>query len=208
MSNQSALAKQCIANMLAAIELAEEELGRLDAFAGDGDHGAGMVRGLRAANQAAQAVQSEFARDVIAAAGSAFIDTAGGASGVLFGTLIATAGQMLSDEPDSTNVYQAVQAGVDAVCELGKTKAGDKTMIDTLLPFVKTLGEASQQGTTVIDAWLQALPSAKSGMESTTDMVSKRGRSSRLGDRSKGSMDPGSVSVYYLLQAVAETLKS
>lgn len=208
MSAQSTLARQCIANMLIAIEAAEEELARLDAFAGDGDHGAGMVRGLRAANEAAQATESEFASQIVAAAGNAFTNTAGGASGALFGTLIATVGQNLSENPDAENMYHAFEAGVNIVCKLGKTAVGDKTMVDTLTPFVKALGEASQQDLTLADAWLQALPAAKGGMESTADMVSKRGRSSRLGERSRGQMDPGAVSIYYILEAVASTLKS
>lgn len=208
MSEQTTIAKRCIANMLSAIEQAEEELGRLDAFAGDGDHGAGMVRGLRAANEAAQASPGEFASQIVAAAGNAFTNTAGGASGALFGTLIATVGQNLSENPDTGNVHHAVEAGMNIVCKLGKTAVGDKTMIDTLAPFVVGLGEASQQGLSLVDAWVQALPLAKRGMESTADMVCKRGRSSRLGERSRGHMDPGAVSIYYMLESVANTLKA
>ncbi len=37
MSEQATIAKRCIANMLSAIEQVEDELARLDAFAGDGD---------------------------------------------------------------------------------------------------------------------------------------------------------------------------
>ncbi len=206
MSNQAALAKQCFANMLAVIEQAENELARLDAFAGDGDHGAGMLRGLRAANEAVQAVESPFANRIFVVGGNAFMDTAGGASGVLFGTLMTTVGENLSEAPDLENLCAAFETGVKAVCELGKTAVGDKTMIDTLMPFAEALRAASRQGTTLRDAWLQALPYARSGMESTANMVSKRGRSSRLGDRSKGAMDPGAVSSYYMLQAAAETL--
>ncbi len=206
MTDQNQLAKQIVANMLAAIEQIEEELGRLDAFAGDGDHGAGMVRGLRAANEAAQASDSAYARDIIAAAGTAFVNTAGGASGALFGMLITTVGQNLSEAPDAANLHAAVTAGVNIVCKLGKTKAGDKTMVDTLLPFVEALGEAAGQGLPAAEAWNQALPAAKAGMEATAEMVSKRGRSSRLGDRSVGGMDPGAVSVYHMLKATGETL--
>ena len=42
-------ARAALRQALATIEEIEAELGRLDAAAGDGDHGAGMVRGLRAA---------------------------------------------------------------------------------------------------------------------------------------------------------------
>ena len=206
MSDQATVARLCVANMLSAIEAAEEELARLDAVAGDGDHGAGMVRGLRAANEAAQTNNSELASQIIAASGTAFTNTAGGASGALFGMFIATVGQNLADKPDAANLHNAVQAGVNIVCKLGKTKPGDKTMVDTLAPFVEALGAASAEGLSLADAWRQALPVAQQGMAATADMVSKRGRSSRLGDRSLGSMDPGAVSMYYMLRAIAETL--
>ncbi len=208
MSTQANLAKQCIANVLAAIEQAEDELARLDAFAGDGDHGAGMVRGLRAANEAAQSAEGDLAGPVIAAAGTAFTNAAGGASGALFGMFIATVGQTLNAEPDTENIRRAVEAGVNIVCKLGKTKVGDKTMIDTLMPFVKALEEAAQQGLAPVEAWSYALPAARSGMEATADMIGGRGRSSRLGERSRGGLDPGAVSSYYMLRAVADTLNA
>lgn len=208
MATQARLAKQCIANILAAIEQAEDELARLDAFAGDGDHGAGMVRGMRAAHEAAQSAEGDLAGPVITVAGTAFTNSAGGASGALFGMFITTVGQTLNDMPDVENIHRAVEAGVNVVCKLGKTKVGDKTMVDTLMPFVKALEEAVQQGLTPVDAWLYALPAAKSGMEATANMVSGRGRSSRLGERSRGGLDPGAVSTYYMLRAVADTLKA
>lgn len=206
MSDQATLAKRCLANTLAAIEEIEAELARLDAVAGDGDHGAGMVRGLRAAHEAAQTSDSPSANQIIAAAGTAFTNTAGGASGALFGMFIATVGQNLAETPDAANLHQAVKAGVDIVCKLGKTKPGDKTMVDTLAPFVDALEQAAEQGLSPVEAWRQALPAAQQGMEATAEMVSKRGRASRLGERSRGSMDPGAVSMYTILRTVGETL--
>jgi len=45
---------------------------------------------------------------------------------------------------------------------------------------------------------------AKKGMESTKDMVAKFGRSSRLGERSRGVLDAGSVSCCIILTAMAD----
>ena len=41
-------------------------------------------------------------------------------------------------------------------------------------------------------------------MRSTTDMVSRRGRASRLGERSRGVQDAGATSIYYVLRAFGE----
>jgi dihydroxyacetone kinase-like protein len=44
-------------------------------------------------------------------------------------------------------------------------------------------------------------------MNSTVEMIAKRGRASRLGERSRGSLDPGAVSMYHMLRAVGEALQ-
>src|SRR5690606_11175545 len=72
-----------------ALAEAETELAALDAVAGDGDHGRGMLRGVRAARDAARAAVDDGsgARGVIDAAGTAWADRAGGTSGVLWGAM-------------------------------------------------------------------------------------------------------------------------
>ncbi len=204
MADSAAIAQQCLERALAAIEAAEDELARLDAVAGDGDHGAGMVRGFRAA---VEARAGGSAHRVLAEAGTAFANAAGGASGALVGTLISTIGQSLPEgEVDAQAMHQSLQAGLNMVTRLGKAKVGDKTMIDALDPFVRAYGEAAAQGASLAEAWSRALPAAEQGMRSTADMVSKRGRSSRLGERSRGHLDPGAVSITYVLRAVNEVL--
>ncbi|WP_457852884.1 dihydroxyacetone kinase subunit DhaK, partial [Sinorhizobium medicae] len=76
-----------IGNIADALKEAEEELGRIDAFAGDGDHGQGMRRGSAAASDAAQTAVAAGAgaASVLAAAGDAWADRAGGTSGAIWG---------------------------------------------------------------------------------------------------------------------------
>jgi len=93
--NNAEIVKLSLAKVLAAIEAIEDELGRLDAVAGDGDHGMGMVRGLRAA---VAAESGSSPKEILGAAGAAFADAAGGSSGALVGVLINTIAQSLPDE--------------------------------------------------------------------------------------------------------------
>ena len=200
-------------NALSIIETKEAELGRLDAAAGDGDHGAGMVRGLRAAVQTVDAADAATPPSLLLVqAGSAFADAAGGASGPLFGMCMMAIGQKLGSAASLTGVgggasmRDALQAGLDTVMKLGKAQPGDKTMIDALYPFVQAFGAAVDDGQPVADAWQQALPAAHAGMEATKEMVAQRGRSSKLGERSVGHADPGATSTYYLLCAAGYAL--
>jgi dihydroxyacetone kinase len=191
------------------IEAHAQELGALDAAAGDGDHGTTMLRGMRAANHAIAELDGGVSPGMaLVAAASAFSDAAGGASGALFGLFLLTTGQKLDAGPfDVASVHLALQAGVASVSRVGKAQVGDKTMIDALVPFVTALGQsASTPGTTLVDAWPSALAAANEGAAATAGMVARKGRAARLGERSRDGLDPGALSMCYLLQAVGEAL--
>lgn len=191
------------------IEAHAQELGALDAAAGDGDHGTTMARGLRAANRAVAELDDGVSPGmVLAAAGGAFADAAGGASGALFGLFLLTSGQKLDAGPfDVASVHLALQAAAASVSKIGKAQVGDKTMLDTLVPFVTVLGQAAdQEGVDLVHAWPAALSAGQEGAASTAGMVARKGRAARLGERSRDGLDPGAVSMCYLLQAVGEAL--
>lgn len=200
-----AVVRRWLALALKTIIAHEDELGRLDAAAGDGDHGATMVRGLRAANAAADAATGS-AGDLLMTAGAAFADAAGGASGALVGALFTTTGRTLGSGPyDTAALVTALQAGLTMVMRLGKAQPGDKTLIDALAPFVAALA-VQPADATLAAAWRAALPSADVGAAATREMVAKRGRAAKLGERSLGHPDPGAVSITYLLQAAGAVL--
>lgn len=189
-----------------AILASESDLGRLDAAAGDGDHGAGMARGMRAAVEAAEG-SGGSAGSVLMRAGTAFSETAGGASGALYGAWITSLGGSLGEgEPDTAAVTQALEASLDTLKHLGGAEPGDKTMIDALEPFVRAFSESARGGSGTADAWSRALPAANEGAEATSGMVSQKGRSSKLGERSRGHKDPGAASMVLILGAAGEAL--
>lgn len=207
LSESGAVALDALERAFGALQDAEQELGRLDAAAGDGDHGAGMVRGMGAAVEAARAGGGS-AGQVLVRAGMAFSGAAGGASGALYGAWISAIGQSLGDDekPDAAAVHQALVSSLAALGDLGKAEPGDKTMIDTLDPFVRSFGEAAGEGASPGEVWQQALPAAERGADSTADMISTRGRASKLGERSRGHKDPGAVSMLYVLRAAGDAL--
>jgi dihydroxyacetone kinase len=202
-------ARAALRQALTAIEAMEGELGRLDAAAGDGDHGAGMVRGLRAAVTAIDGYQGT-ARQSFSRAGVAFQNAAGGASGALVGAWVIAIGSGLPPddaEVDAVAVASAMRGALEALQRLGEAQPGDKTMIDTLAPFTAALEAAAARGDGLVAAWATALPAAEAGMVSTTDMVSRRGRASRLGERSRGVQDAGATSIYHVLRAFGEGIR-
>ena len=207
LTESGAVALDALERALNSLKSSEDELGKLDAAAGDGDHGAGMVRGMKAAVEAAQD-GGGIAGVVLMRAGTAFAGAAGGASGALYGAWITAVGQSLGDEekPDAASLHEALQSSLSTLGELGKAEPGDKTMLDTLDPFVRSFGEASGEGVSPAEAWEHALPAAEEGADSTADMISTRGRAAKLGERSRGHKDPGAVSMLHVLRAAGKAL--
>jgi dihydroxyacetone kinase len=196
-------ARAALREALAAIRAAEAELGRLDAAAGDGDHGAGMVRGFSAAAEAVAGFGGT-ARQSFVRGGTAFQNAAGGASGALVGAFLIALGTALpaSDDGVDAHAYAAALAeGLATIQRYGGAQVGDKTMIDTLSPFATALDQASGRGAGLAEAWAAALPAARDGMVGTASLTPKVGRASRLAARAVGFQDPGATSMYEMLAA-------
>ncbi len=204
------------ASVLAALEAMattvagdEEELGRIDAVAGDGDHGRGMVRGTAAAVDAArEAVEAGAgAGRTLVTAGDAWASKAGGTSGVLWGAALAALGAVLGDEgrPSDRDVAEGVRAAYDALVRLGGAKPGDKTMLDALLPFSDELTAAVGRGEELVPAWAGAVEQARSAARATADLRPQVGRARPLAERSVGTPDAGAVSMAMCLEAVLRT---
>ncbi|MGJ7909010.1 dihydroxyacetone kinase family protein [Actinopolyspora sp. H202] len=209
-TSRGGLVHELLERALGDVADAEDELGRLDAVAGDGDHGQGIVRGLRAAVRAADHAGSDAADprsigDALLAAGTALADAAGGASGALYGTLLSQTGAGLREHGtvDTAVLAEAVREASRAVAELGGSAKGDKTLLDALEPFADELAERSRAGTELPAALTAAAEVATKAAQDTAWLTSARGRASRLGGHDQGTADPGATSLALLLGAVA-----
>ncbi|HEX5642157.1 MAG TPA: dihydroxyacetone kinase subunit DhaL [Thermoleophilia bacterium] len=199
----------------AEVAARREQLTELDAAIGDADHGVNMDRGMRAV--VAKLPDGAVAADAGAAptlgalfktAGMTLVSTVGGAAGPLYGTLFLEMGKAAADRTALSGAEWAgvVGAGVAGVQRRGKAEAGDKTMVDALLPAVESLKAAAGSGASLGDALRAAADAAHGGMEATVPLVARKGRASYLGERSAGHQDPGATSSWLLLRTAAETL--
>ena len=187
---------------------AEDELGRIDAVAGDGDHGRGMVKGTAAARLAARDAVDRLGGtgSVLAAAGSAWAAKAGGTSGVLWGAALTAIGNRLGNNgtPGDTDVAEALRAGYAALTSLGGASLGDKTMLDALDPFVGAVERSVAAGDDWRSGWSDAVAVAQKAAVDTADLRPKVGRARPLAERSVGTPDAGAVSMAMSVAAVAE----
>jgi dihydroxyacetone kinase len=182
----------------------EEELGRIDAIAGDGDHGVGMRRGVDAALDAGTAARAAGLASVLRAAGEGWSEVAGGTSGALWGAALASLAPSL-DRDDLTVAQWAVaaRAALDTVVRLGRAKVGDKTMVDALVPYVERLEAAARAGLTLAEALAVAAEDAMAAARATSALRPALGRARPLAERSLGHPDAGATSLALVLSTLA-----
>ncbi|MBR8743359.1 DAK2 domain-containing protein, partial [Nocardiopsis sp. MG754419] len=187
-----------------------DELGRLDAIAGDGDHGIGMRRGATAAEQAARqaCARGAGAGTVLGHAADAWADRAGGTSGALWGVLLRAIADTWADvnAPDRARVREGVNEADRKVRELGGARVGDKTMVDALSPFAQSLDHRVREGDTLPVAWREASRVARESADATAGFRPRLGRARNHTEAGLGTPDAGAVSFALITEAVGAAL--
>jgi len=203
---------------LAATRLHDQApaLTALDQAIGDGDHGTNMDRGFKAIVASLDGGLPEgdgdraMAAARLRAAGRTLISTVGGAAGPLYGTALMRAGGAISGADGGTSSGEVAIAGLDAaiggIQSLGKATAGEKTMLDALLPAMEA-GRAEIARGTVPGGVIAAMAAAaEAGSTATIPLLATKGRASYLGERSIGHQDPGATSAALLIRALADVV--
>jgi dihydroxyacetone kinase-like protein len=199
--------RECILAAADAIDAARDELCRLDAVAGDGDHGVTMALAAQAVRKKLDENPGATAADLLAKVALG-MGSVGGAIGPIYATgLLRVAGVVRTlgagdESPTVDQLRACAEAAATGIAALGHAKAGDKTMLDALYPVVSALESAEREALPVQDALEAAAVAARSGAEATAGMIATLGRASRLGERSRGSADPGATSFAIIVDAL------
>ncbi|WP_251976313.1 dihydroxyacetone kinase family protein [Salinicola avicenniae] len=209
-SEASMAAARCLRQAIGAtrqvVDDNVEELGRMDAIAGDGDHGIGMQRGAVAADKAAESAvdRQAGAGTLLRLAAEAWSDRAGGTSGAIWGVMLNALSLTLGDddEPTPTHYARGIAKAKDDVMAFGKAKPGDKTLVDALIPFSEALSQAVDAGEALAPAWQRACEVATQAASDTAALKPKLGRARPLAEKSVGTPDPGATSLAMILTAI------
>ncbi|PBB29474.1 dihydroxyacetone kinase subunit L [Mesorhizobium sp. M1A.F.Ca.IN.020.06.1.1] len=177
-----------------------DRLCALDGVIGDADHGIAMEQGMKAAAEAAQAAEGTL-QDIFNAAAKGFLNAIGASSGPLYATALLRAGKAAGPRASMpTGELRTIIAAMrDGIAQRGKAEPGQKTMLDAWGPAA----DAAVNGHNA-DAIAAA---ARRGTEATRDMIATVGRAARLGERSLGHADPGSVSAAMLVEEICKAMK-
>ena len=192
------LKRRMIASVAGQVVAHADELTELNSAIGDGDHGHNMTRGFEAVVADLDALAGLSLPDFLRRIGMTLVAKVGGASGPLYGTLFIALGKAIPEEPNRAEIASAFASAIASVRARGKSDAGQKTMLDVLIPS----SEAFAAG-----AGLATVKSVAAGAAAATaPMRATRGRASFLGARSVGHVDPGARSSSLMIAALCDAL--
>lgn len=183
-----------------ALRAAEPELTRMDTEVGDGDLGTSMDRGSEAVLAELDRLPAD-AGDALRQIAAVVRRVVGGTSGPLYSILLLRAAAAWEGARDTEQPWaDALAAGIAGISEVGGAQEGDRTMLDALVPFLRTWSTGGSPQ--------EALEAARAGTAATASVTARVGRSSYVGDRALGTPDPGAQAVVVWLEAAVGALAS
>jgi dihydroxyacetone kinase-like protein len=198
--------KELLAKTLSSWVAERDRLNELDRALGDGDHGSTISRGAQAAIDSLQTGNFSSVNQVFAAVGRAMMTSMGGASGMLFGLFFRSAEKIsVSEVLDLGTLNALFDRGLEDLQARTKAQPGDKTMFDALIPALTSLRESQGDLIAALD---QAASSATEGAQKSAELIPKFGRAKTLGERARGTPDPGATSVAIFFTGLAANAKA
>ncbi|MER9327286.1 dihydroxyacetone kinase subunit DhaL [Mesorhizobium sp. M0488] len=193
-----------------SIEADRDRLCQLDGVIGDADHGIAMALGFGAVRDALASLDAATAEPTVLlnTAAKSFLNAVGASCGPLYATAFMRAASAVKGKAnlEDADLIALLQAMAQGIKDRGKAEVGEKTMVDAWQPAAEAAAAAHAAGESLPESLAAALAAAERGAEATKDMVAAKGRSSRLGERSLGHMDPGAASAVTVIAAMRNSL--
>jgi dihydroxyacetone kinase-like protein len=205
-SSQDLLA--LLEKMAADMEAQKDYLCQLDAAVGDGDQGVTMAIGFRAVRKGLETLAGQDIGTIILKSGMTFNGTAASTIGALLATACMRAAREAKglQSIGPAELAKMAEAAATGIQERGKAALGDKTVLDALVPAVRALRAAAEEGVPLAEALQRSLQAAEEGVRATIPLKSKIGRAAWLADRTVGHQDPGATSFYLMWKSAVEYL--
>ena len=197
------LLQEMLRAALSAVESQLAMLNQLDAATGDGDHGTAILAAMKAANAAVQ--HEGTLKEILENIGWDVMSNTSGSTSALMGSFFVGMSQAVAgEELDSVQTITMFELGLANMRTSSRAKVGDKTLMDALIPAIEAMTALKEQSPSLADVFAAAAAAAKTGADSTKELVAKFGRAKNLGERSRGTRDAGAVSTALIYQAYAE----
>lgn len=200
-------AGKIVVDLAAMMREQKDYLSEIDGAIGDGDHGINMSKGFSMVEEPISG--DESLSQALKTLGKTLVEEIGGSMGPLYGSFFRAMARASrnAETIDAAAFAEMLDTAYSKIRELGDAKVGDKTLVDTLDPAITAFKRAQVEGYEFSEALDHMIAAAEKGKDSTKDLVAKVGRSSRLGERSKGVLDAGAVSCWLILRTMARSIK-
>ncbi|MCC5930280.1 MAG: dihydroxyacetone kinase subunit L [Cyclobacteriaceae bacterium] len=179
-----------------------EMLIELDSVMGDGDLGITMQKAFTAAHTEVQGFTGKESGQLLLKAGMKIAQAAPSTMGTLVAMGFMKGGKSIlkTEEISLSELSVFFRAFANGIMDAGKTKPGNKTIIDALDPAAKALEEASVEGKNVADGIQMAYTAAREGVENTKSMKAQHGRAAYYQEKSIGVTDAGATVAALILK--------
>lgn len=191
--------------LIKTIQEQRNYLSEIDGKIGDGDHGINMNKGFTMCEDKLKGKTYNLSEG-LSILGETLLDDIGGSMGPLYGMLFDEMAMACEDaeEIDAEVFSEMVTNAVEGLQEISPAKVGDKSLIDTLVPAKEAFIAAKEEGKEFAQCLEAMNEAAEKGWQSTKDLVAKIGRASRLGERSRGVLDAGATSCYFIVTGIGK----
>ena len=194
--------------LIKTIQKERDYLSEIDGKIGDGDHGINMNKGFTMCEKKLEGTTYNLSEG-LTTLGETLLEDIGGSMGPLYGMLFDEMAQACEDEEEITaDVFaEMITASVEGIQDISPAQVGDKSLLDTLVPAKEAFVEANETGKDFAECLDAMNAAAEKGWQSTKDLVAKIGRASRLGERSRGVLDAGATSCYFIITTIGSAAK-
>ena len=191
--------------LIKTIQEQRDYLSEIDGKIGDGDHGINMNKGFTMCEDKLKGKTYNLSEG-LSILGETLLDDIGGSMGPLYGMRFDEMAMACKDaeEIDAEVFGEMVTNAVEGLQEISPAKVGDKSLIDTLVPAKEAFIAAKEEGKEFAQCLEAMNEAAEKGWQSTEDLVAKIGRASRLGERSRGVLDAGATSCYFIVTGIGK----
>lgn len=190
----------------------------LDSHAGDGDFGMSVAKGFKQLKREWKEIIERNTQSIgsfLDACSLVIMQYCGGASGPIWGSAFRAAAKSAGDKKELSikefaEMLQGAVAGIQSTGERSFGRgavAGDKTLIDALVPCADSWAESAGRGDDVKPAFTKAAKAAVDGAKATEDIVARMGRAGTVGERSLGYPDAGAFALGVIFTEISESIR-
>lgn len=184
-----------------------DELISIDSLMGDGDLGITMDTGFKKiAEETSKYDQEKNIGKTLMKLGFTMANTVPSSMGTIVATAIMKSSASVKGKEEITldDCLQMLNDAIKGIENIGKSKRGEKTILDALYPAEEKLEAAVSEGLDMKSAFKAALDGALQGVEETKAMKAVHGRAARFNEDSIGKQDAGATVAKYIFEAIYE----